>query len=117
MIHINQITFHFRQYDASLLIITYSNDGILIPPNTQNFVYSGHCGSDCTQKLDPTGISLFSVLFHAHMFGTKLKLLHFRNDIKLPWIAYEGNFDLNHQQFRTLDEERRVLPGDRLTIG
>jgi len=97
--------------------VTYEPRGILIPPNTQSFVYSGHCSPACTNKLDPSGIFLFNVQLHAHTFGTKLKLHHFRNGIELPWIAYEDNFDFNYQQFRLLDEERKVLPGDRLVIG
>jgi len=107
----------YRQYEASLTSVLYGNDGLLIPPNTRSFVYSGHCGSVCTEKLDPSGISIFNVQLHAHMFAKKLKFRHFRKDRELPWIAYDDNFDFNNQQPRVLDEERKVLPGDRLTIG
>jgi len=100
-----------------MIPILYGNDGLIIPPNTQKFVYIGHCGPACTEKLDPPGISIFCVLLHAHIFATKLKLRHFRNDKELPWIAHEDKFDFNYQLPRMLDEERRVVPGDRLTIG
>jgi len=80
-------------------------------------VYRGHCGPACTDNLDPSGISIFYVLLHAHLFATKLKFRHFRNDVELSWIAQEDNFDFNNQLPRVLDEERKVLPGDRLVIG
>jgi len=100
-----------------MMLIAYKTERILIPPNTRNFVYSGHCGPQCTEKLDPPGISILFVQLHAHKFARKLKLRHFRNDIELPWIAHDDKYDFNYQQYRMLDEERKVLPGDRLTIG
>jgi len=107
-----------RQFDAAMATINYLTEMILIPPNTTEFVYSGHCGSLCTDQFDPSGISILFVQLHAHIFGTKLKLRHFRNDtIELPWIAYDDKYDFNYQQYRMLDEERKVLPGDRLIIG
>jgi len=113
----NAWIFICRQYDATVAAIVHGTAHILIPPNTRDFVYQGHCSSVCTQKLDPSGISIFNVLLHAHVFATKLKLRHFRNDIELPWIASDDKYDFNYQQSRMLDEERKVLPGDRLTIG
>jgi len=101
-----------------MVAINYITHRILIPPNRRNFVYSAHCSSACTeQNLDPSGISILFVQLHAHIYGRKLKLRHFRNGIELPWIAHDDKYDFNYQQYRMLDEERKVLPGDHLTIG
>lgn len=52
-----------------------------------------------------------------HTLGRVLRLRHFRGNIELPNIDYEGNYDFDYQQNRHLPTEVKILPGDQLTYG
>jgi len=49
--------------------------------------------------------------------GRKLKLRHFRENVELPWIANDPDYDFNFQQSRPLRNHVLVLPGDQLSFG
>ena len=43
---------------------------LLIPPESKNFMVTGHCSDDCTSKYFPKdGITIFNVLLHTHLAG------------------------------------------------
>jgi len=65
--------FHFiiRPTDAGLMWTPHeTNMGLVIPPNTPDFVLSAHCDPTCTDYLPAEGIKIFNVLLHSHKAGT-----------------------------------------------
>lgn len=49
--------------------------------------------------------------------GRTHKLHHYRNGKELPWITKDDNYDFTFQNPRQLQNERKLLPGDHLTLG
>ncbi len=115
-------TKYFREIDAGLLTLGHNvHPSMTIPPNTTNFVVSGHCASGCMQyalnQSHPDGIKAFNVLLHSHISGKKLKLRHFRQSEELPWLDFDDHYFFDYQQNKHLSEQVVILPGDQLTYG
>jgi len=109
-----------RQHDAGFLNIGYNIPGspsFIIPPRSQDHRFSGHCSSQCTQKiLPPEGIKVAAAILHSHNAGRRLKLQHFRNNRELPWILSDDNFIFRYQLLRFLRKEVVIQPGDHVTM-
>ncbi|XP_075210219.1 MOXD1 homolog 1-like [Lycorma delicatula] len=105
-----------RDYDGGVLISGVTVSPLhIIPPKQPKFKTAGYCDQHCTRLMLPTaGIRVVSVLLHSHLAGRSITLKHIRNDIELPAIAEDKNYDFNYQQSRVLSKEIRVLPGDEL---
>ncbi|XP_075059190.1 DBH-like monooxygenase protein 1 [Mixophyes fleayi] len=110
---------HTRKYDAGVL-----ETGIwvslyhMIPPGMPAFSSEGHCTVECLEEAlnheNPDGINVFAVLLHAHQAGHVLRARHFRKGEEQKLLAYDNEFDFNFQEFKYLEEERTILPGDNL---
>ncbi|CAL8076544.1 unnamed protein product [Orchesella dallaii] len=114
-------TNQLREHDAGMLYIGEWSPGattLLVPPNSIDYQFLGHCAPGCTQKyFGKTGnIKVFAAVQHTHLSGRGVRVLHFRGKKELPWISYDDNFDFNFQQFRVLRKEREVRPGDQLIM-
>lgn len=93
---------------------TYS---LTIPPNSQDFVVSSHCPSECTSNIPEKGVNAFVYLLHSHLSGRKERIRHFRGNEELPFIANDEHYDFNYQNNRHFRTELKLLPGDHLTLG
>ncbi|CAL8068078.1 unnamed protein product [Orchesella dallaii] len=115
-----QYTPDLRPHDAGIWWVGTpppAATNIFLPPNSLEHVIVGHCSSGCTGHIfPPEGISVFAALTHTHTTGNGMRVLHFRGNKELPWIMYDNNYDFNYQQWRMLREERRILPGDQLSV-
>merc|ERR1712000_466219 len=90
---------------------------MMVPPGAKDWVISGQCPKECTQKILPKeGINIFSGFLHSHLFGTGLTVRHIRDGKELPPILQDLNYDFNFQQERILKEPRLVLPGDHILL-
>ncbi|CAL8133761.1 unnamed protein product [Orchesella dallaii] len=104
--------------DAELLTVSHDvSIAMTIPPNQTEFIVAGHCSPQCTEAgLSDGGINIFNSLLHSHLSGRKLKVRHFRDDVELPWLDFDNQYDFNFQQNKPLRDAVRVLPGDQLTV-
>lgn len=107
-----------REIDAGLLVVDHKTRiQLTVPPNSENYVVTGHCSPFCTQALFPEdGINVFNNLLHAHLAGRKIKLRHFRKEQELEWLDKDDYYDFDYQQNKQLPRERKVMPGDQLTV-
>ncbi|CAL8092372.1 unnamed protein product [Orchesella dallaii] len=105
-----------RKYEIAYLWAGHRRTPFLtIPPHQESYTSYSFCGAECTQKgLPKEGIKIISLLLHAHLTGKGITLRHIRNGKELPPIAQDNHVDFNYQHYRTLKEERTVLPGDEL---
>ncbi|XP_027032512.1 DBH-like monooxygenase protein 1 homolog isoform X1 [Tachysurus fulvidraco] len=108
-----------RRYDAGVIetgvwVSLYH----MLPPGMQDYVTEGHCMQECLQEsLEsemPSGIQVFAVLLHAHLAGRAIRTRHFRQQVELPPLSSDDQFDFNFQEFQPLNPERQLLPGDSL---
>ncbi|GAA6098113.1 DBH-like monooxygenase protein 1 homolog isoform X1 [Tachysurus ichikawai] len=108
-----------RSYDAGVIetgvwVSLYH----MLPPGMQDYVTEGHCMQECLQEsLEsemPSGIQVFAVLLHAHLAGRAIRTRHFRQQVELPPLSSDDQFDFNFQEFQPLNPERQLLPGDSL---
>ncbi|ODM90036.1 DBH-like monooxygenase protein 1 [Orchesella cincta] len=111
-------TKELREHDAGLLIVNHDTSPVLtIPPNSKNFIVSGHCSSACTEnELPEDGVTNFNNLFHSHLAGRKMKLRHFRGNNELSWVDVDDQYDFNYQQNKPLSTYVKVERGDQLTV-
>lgn len=90
----------------------------IIPPRADNFLNIAHCSSECTSAYFPDeGITLFSVMLHAHKAGKKMRSRIIRDGIELPWLAVDNHYNFNYQTNRPFQEYKNVLPGDHIITG
>eukprot|EP00062_Callorhinchus_milii_P013958 gi/632962755/ref/XP_007897496.1/ PREDICTED: DBH-like monooxygenase protein 1 [Callorhinchus milii] len=108
-----------RKYDAGIIetgvwVSLYH----MIPPDMPKYISQGHCTVECLEEAlsheNPSGIHVFAVLLHSHLAGRALRTRHFRHGVEQPLLAHDDEFDFNFQEFRYLQEERVLLPGDSL---
>ncbi|CAL8068679.1 unnamed protein product [Orchesella dallaii] len=108
-----------REHDVSMLGIGQqipAATSIISPPNTRGHATVGICPSACTEKgLQGQEVNILAGWLHTHTTGSASRFMHFRGDRELPWIISDDNWNFNYQQFRVLNQERRLLPGDRLS--
>ncbi|CAL8081532.1 unnamed protein product [Orchesella dallaii] len=111
-------TNRLRSHDAGGFMIDYDLFGFfMVPPGTPKLDLQSHCDSRCTSEMFPArGIDVFAVQGHTHGSGRTLMLHHFRGGKELPWIYKDLNFDWTFQTTRPLQTERRILPGDHLSL-
>ncbi|CAG7820541.1 unnamed protein product, partial [Allacma fusca] len=111
-------TTNLRKHEAGIIRMGYETDiGLMIPPNTSNYIIAGHCSGICIEnRLPEEGINVFTLILHSHLAGRKMKLRQFRNGFELPWWAYDNNYDFNFQQNRILPEHKQIFKGDHLTF-
>lgn len=50
------------------------------------------------------------------LLGRKMKLRHFRNNIELPWVINDENYDNNYQDNRNIPAVK-FYPGDQFAVG
>ncbi|KAG8444564.1 hypothetical protein GDO86_009648, partial [Hymenochirus boettgeri] len=110
---------HVRKYDAGVL-----ETGIwvslyhMIPPGMSAFRSEGHCTMECLEEAlsseSPEGIRVFAVLLHAHLAGQAIWARHYRNGKEQKLLAYDTEYDFNFQEYKYLEEERTIFPGDSL---
>ncbi|XP_062858528.1 DBH-like monooxygenase protein 1 homolog [Trichomycterus rosablanca] len=108
-----------RDYDAGVMetgvwVSLYH----MLPPGMQDYITEGHCTQECLQESlsseMPSGVWIFAVLLHAHLAGRAIRTRHFREQVELPPLSSDDNFDFNFQEFQPLNQERLLLPGDSL---
>ncbi|XP_056620622.1 DBH-like monooxygenase protein 1 homolog [Triplophysa dalaica] len=108
-----------RRYDAGVIetgvwVSLYH----MLPPGMQDYITEGHCTQECLQESlnseMPSGVHVFAVLLHAHLAGRAIRQRHFREQVELPPLASDDQFDFNFQEFQPLSQERLILPGDSL---
>ncbi|CAL8107981.1 unnamed protein product [Orchesella dallaii] len=112
-------TDNLRKIEAGLLTVAHSTHVTLtIPPNQENYIVAGQCGSECTDWgiPDENGIQVFNSLLHSHLSGQKIKLRHFRGEEELPWFDFDDHYDFNFQQSKPLIETKQILKKDHLTV-
>ncbi|OCT57428.1 hypothetical protein XELAEV_18003496mg [Xenopus laevis] len=112
-------THHVRKYDAGVL-----ETGIwvslyhMIPPGMGQFTSEGHCTMECLEEAlsaeNPEGINVFAVLLHSHLAGKAIWARHYRKGEELKPLAYDTEFDFNFQEYKYLEEERTIVPGDNI---
>ncbi|XP_035707513.1 DBH-like monooxygenase protein 1 homolog isoform X2 [Folsomia candida] len=88
---------------------------LTIPPDSSNFKVVSHCSPECTKFLPDTGYTLFNVQLHAHNTANKMRVRHFREDVELPFLGDDQNYDNGYQENRNI-KEVKLLPGDHLTL-
>ncbi|CAG0917546.1 unnamed protein product [Notodromas monacha] len=111
-------TDNLRPHDVGILVaampVLYAQ---LIPPGVEEFVSVGHAAPECTAKYIPEeGINVFSILHHSHLAGRRMRTRLFRNGAEEPWLLNDNHYDFNYQQTRLLSEERKLYPGDQITV-
>ncbi|ODN04974.1 DBH-like monooxygenase protein 1 [Orchesella cincta] len=111
-------TNRLRSNDGGTFLVGYDLLGLfMVPPASPNFDIQSHCDNRCTSEMIPArGIEIFAAQGHTHGSGRKMKLHHFRGGKELPWIYKDENYDWTFQTTRPLQTERKVLPGDHLTM-
>ncbi|ODN04973.1 DBH-like monooxygenase protein 1 [Orchesella cincta] len=111
-------TSKLRPIDAGTFAIGYDLFGLfMVPPASPNFDIPSHCDNRCTSEMFPSsGVDVFAVQGHTHGSGRKLKVRHFRGNKELPWIYKDENYDWTLQITRPLQTDRKILPGDHLTL-
>jgi len=111
-------TSEVRQYDASMLGIGQNipaATSIVLPPNVADHATVGICPSECTEKgLGRQEVNIFAGWLHTHTTGAASRFMHIRGDRELSWVLYDDNWNFSFQQFRLINGERRLLPGDKL---
>ncbi|KPJ18451.1 MOXD1-like 1 [Papilio machaon] len=60
------------------------------------------------------GITIVSVLLHAHGTAKKISLKHIRGNNELPKVSEENSYDVRYQQSRIVPGGRKFLKGDTL---
>ncbi|EDV25404.1 uncharacterized protein TRIADDRAFT_63840 [Trichoplax adhaerens] len=107
-----------RQYDAGMLQIGQSvNPFHMIPEGQKTWQSAGYCPSYCTQRnLPATGINIIGSILHTHLVGRSLQVKHHRQKKELPFLAHNPHYDFNYQDIMFLKKERKVLPGDQMTL-
>lgn len=69
----------------------------IIPPKMESFTSYSYCTPDCTKHLPADGITVYSVLEHAHLTGRRMYLRHFRDGKQLPDIVSDETYDSHYQ--------------------
>ncbi|XP_033099688.1 DBH-like monooxygenase protein 1 homolog isoform X2 [Anneissia japonica] len=107
-----------RKYDSSILTIGIPSFRLyVIPPKENAFKVYGSCDKQCSNKILTEGdMKVFSVLLHAHLAGTSMRLTHFRNGEYIGEIARDRAYDFNLQEERKLKNQWIVKPGDDLFL-
>lgn len=54
---------------------------------------------------------MFVGLLHAHTIGVAMKLRHIRNNVELPPLIQNDQYDFNYQQWITFPNDVTLLPG------
>lgn len=114
-------TSQLRTHDGGFLAAGHIFPGlppsILVPPSSPNHLIRGECGESCTRSmLPPEGIRIFAISPHSHNSGRRMMLQHFRGGQELPVLTQDNNYSFAYQQFRVLNGETLVLPGDHLVM-
>nr|XP_039261995.1 DBH-like monooxygenase protein 1 homolog [Styela clava]XP_039261997.1 DBH-like monooxygenase protein 1 homolog [Styela clava] len=119
-------TENLRKYDAGLLTISQSIQGIFVPPNAERFRINGYCSNECfSQGFDGTDVeetTVFSVTLHGHLTAKSMKLRHFRGKKELEPIAKDDHYDFDYQESQFMDVKIRkgdsfIMQCDYDTIG
>ncbi|XP_033104846.1 DBH-like monooxygenase protein 1 [Anneissia japonica] len=107
-----------RQYDASMLVTGLpSFVTFVIPPKEEAFTLQGTCERKCSEEMFTEGdLRVFSIILHAHLAATGIRLTHYRNGEYIGEIARDTTYDFNLQEQRYLKEEWIVKPGDDLFV-
>ncbi|KPJ15636.1 MOXD1-like 1 [Papilio machaon] len=105
-----------RAHDAALLGAGIGVSALhVIPPKQRHYRTVGICGSECTKTMIPDdGITIVSVLLHAHGTAKKISLKHIRGNNELPKVSEENSYDVRYQQSRIVPGGRKFLKGDTL---
>jgi hypothetical protein len=107
-----------RENEGSIMMVgAHILPSLIIPPNSKDFVVAGHCSENITKQfIPPEGVNIVSINLHSHLAGRKMRIRHFRNNVELPWLQNDENYDFNYQQTRELAQEIKLMPGDHLTM-
>eukprot|EP01084_Bolivina_argentea_P000562 1057_1 len=107
-------TQELRQYTSSFWIVGIDYNGQFIPGDIKEpIVHTAHSPPECTQTFPEGGVKVFTGAMHSHTLGVKMKLRHFRNNVELPSIFQNDNYDFDYQMFHPIDDVE-ILPGDEL---
>ncbi|XP_039261999.2 DBH-like monooxygenase protein 1 homolog isoform X2 [Styela clava] len=119
-------TENLRKYDAGIITLSQSIQGIFIPPNAKRFRINAHCSNECfSQGFDDTDFeetTVFSVTLHGHLASKSMKLRHFRDNKELEPIAKDDHYDFDYQESQFTDVKIRkgdsfIMQCDYDTIG
>ncbi|CAL4089777.1 unnamed protein product, partial [Meganyctiphanes norvegica] len=109
-------TSQLRLQDAGVLSLGMDpNWKHLIPPKQSTVVSEGHCIAECTKSVLPySGIHVFGTILHTHLLGRKVRLRHLRKNKEFEPIVEDGNYNIDYQEYRELQQPRHIRPGDHL---
>lgn len=112
-------TSKLREIDAGVFGVAHTTSHLqIIPPGSENFLNVAHCSAECTRARFPReGVNVINVMFHAHTAAARMKARIIRDGVELPWLGVDNHYNFNYQASRPLQEYRKVLPGDHITLG
>ncbi|KAF6023515.1 moxd1 [Bugula neritina] len=110
-------TSSLRKQDAGTIQVG-TVDGLIVPPNPENFEYFSICHASCTEQWIPDdGVTVFGYLLHTHLLGAKIKLDWYSKDGRQSEVLAEDNsYDFNYQENRLLPVPKKLVPGDSLKL-
>uniref|UniRef100_H2ZI51 Copper type II ascorbate-dependent monooxygenase C-terminal domain-containing protein n=1 Tax=Ciona savignyi TaxID=51511 RepID=H2ZI51_CIOSA len=116
-------TDQIRQYDGAITQMGHSVSPYaeLIPPNANSYLQYGECTSSCLTQVmadnSVPNIKVIAGMLHSHLLGIRMKLRHiYQNGTEAAPILRDNNYDFNYQEFRILNQERVILPGQSLQV-
>eukprot|EP00484_Ammonia_sp_Unknown_P001510 CAMPEP_0197021526 /NCGR_PEP_ID=MMETSP1384-20130603/2418_1 /TAXON_ID=29189 /ORGANISM="Ammonia sp." /LENGTH=642 /DNA_ID=CAMNT_0042449369 /DNA_START=26 /DNA_END=1950 /DNA_ORIENTATION=- len=109
-------TQELREYDAGRFAAGAPYSAIWVPGDTDAAISkSYHSAPECSlnSDMDPDeGVNVFVGLLHSHTIGVAMKLRHIRNNVELPPLLQNDQYDFNYQQWVSLPNEVKIYPGD-----
>lgn len=117
-ISLKRFAWLYREHDAGFLqvgVMTSKSYSLTIPPNSQEFVVSSHCPSECTSNIPDEGVNAFVYLLHSHLSGKKAFI---EKALLLSIISLSYKFQVEKKKFDTSEEMRnfRLLLTMNITI-
>jgi len=110
-------TKELRPNDAGIMAV--GQQIISIPPKTESYEVVGTCPGACQQqKLDDTGIKIFSFALHAHQLGRQIwtELLPNSDESKKVEIIRDDSYDFNYQEILSVQNYVTVKQNDALRV-
>ena len=106
------------QYDSGIFSVAHRVSIFhLIPPHSPKHTVRAFCPSACSSSMFPSdGVTVTSVLLHAHDTAVGMRMRHFRNGTELPPLAVDENYEPRYQEYRTVHPRRKIYPGDELVV-
>jgi len=108
-------TEELREFEAGQIGIGANYGSTWVPGDIgdSHVTQSFHSAPECSANTIPEeGVNMFVGLLHAHTIGVAMKLRHIRNNVELPPLIQNDQYDFNYQQWITFPNDVKLLPGD-----